>query len=419
MTFVRQRADQIPISNATKIQGDIVTVFTAMRTAWSDLRIKLTSALVVLLLTAAACSTMQASEQVTDNAQVQCDMVPIPSRIRGVVSAIAFKDDEYVQAGQLLATLEDENYRLRLAQLDAELATAKLSVIASSTQAHLTEVNARGGRSIIPSTVQVSEASLHTVTRERDQAQAAVDGVHTALEEARASHRRVLQMHQAGMVSEAAWESSSAKVKIEEAAYAGAQARLAAVMQSERAAKARLEESRRRGELTVNVEQPLIDKALTETELARANVAAAQAARDLVAMDLEHVKIYAAQSGVVSSRRVSTGQMIEAGQPLATLVTCPHSGWVVANFKETQVGRMRVGQQAKVTIDTYPGVEFKGVVVGMSGATGARFSLLPPENATGNFTRVVQRVPVRILLSSPPKDKPLRAGLSAIVTVHD
>jgi membrane fusion protein (multidrug efflux system) len=135
---------------------------------------------------------------------------------------------------------------------------------------------------------------------------------------------------------------------------------------------------------------------------------------ELARLQLSYTKVMASEDGLVTKLTVQPGQMIQIGQPLAELV--PDRTYVVANFKETQVGRMRPGQRARLRIDAFPGVEFEGKVESVGGGTGARFSLLPPDNASGNFVKVVQRVPVRIAWSKRP-DLPLQAGLSTDVTV--
>jgi membrane fusion protein (multidrug efflux system) len=156
--------------------------------------------------------------------------------------------------------------------------------------------------------------------------------------------------------------------------------------------------------------------ALANAELAHARVKAAQAAVDLAQLNLSWTSVKAPTAGKVSRLSARVGQMVQAGQALAQLV--PDKTYVVANFKETQVGDIRPGQKADISIDAYDGRTLHGVVESISGGTGARFALLPPDNASGNFVKVVERVPVRIAWVDRPADLPLRAGLSAFVTVH-
>jgi membrane fusion protein, multidrug efflux system len=156
--------------------------------------------------------------------------------------------------------------------------------------------------------------------------------------------------------------------------------------------------------------------ALANAELAAARVKSAQAALDLAKLQLSYTVVRAPRDGTASRLAARPGQIVQAGQVLGQLV--PKETYVVANFKETQTGAIRPGQPVEIRVDAYPGRTLEGRVESLSGGTGARFSLLPPDNASGNFVKVVERVPVRIAWVSPSADLPLRAGLSADVTVH-
>jgi len=147
-----------------------------------------------------------------------------------------------------------------------------------------------------------------------------------------------------------------------------------------------------------------------------AAVAAAQARLEAAEFDLSYATISAPVDGVVTRKSVEAGQIVSPGQGLMTVIPL-NDVWVTANFKETQLAKMRVGQPVEIEVDAYPGMKLHGTVQSFSGATGARFSLLPPENATGNFTKVVQRVPVRIKLDAVPEDRPLRPGMSVEAVV--
>ncbi len=156
--------------------------------------------------------------------------------------------------------------------------------------------------------------------------------------------------------------------------------------------------------------------ALAGVDLARARVRSAEAAADLAKLQLSYTVLRAPADGTVSRLQARAGQIVQPGQVCAQLV--PDRTYVVANFKETQTGRIRPGQRVEIDVDAYSGRKLEGKVESLSGGTGARFALLPPDNASGNFVKVVERVPVRIAWASPPANLALRAGLSANVTVH-
>ncbi len=162
--------------------------------------------------------------------------------------------------------------------------------------------------------------------------------------------------------------------------------------------------------------EPLVRQARARADAAQAEVATAQAARDLAAIDLSYTKIVAPSDGVVSKKTVNEGQAVGLGQAVVQVVT--NHTWVTANFKETQVGHMRTGQSVEFSVDAYPGMTFNGEVESLSGATGARFTLLAPDNATGNFTKVVQRLPVRVRIHDQPAGYALRPGMSVDLTVN-
>ncbi|HEY3449952.1 MAG TPA: HlyD family secretion protein [Myxococcales bacterium] len=192
------------------------------------------------------------------------------------------------------------------------------------------------------------------------------------------------------------------------------QAELAAAEEAARAAESGVEQAQGRLAQSSPAEAQ-IAIAQANARLAQARVAGAEAALNLARLQLSYTRVVAPGDGTVTELSAREGQLAQAGQPLASLV--PEATYVVANFKETQIGKMRPGQRATVKIDTYGHRRFEGRVESLSGGTGARFSVLPPENATGNFVKVVQRVPVRIAWVRPP-DVPLRAGLSTNITVY-
>jgi membrane fusion protein (multidrug efflux system) len=199
------------------------------------------------------------------------------------------------------------------------------------------------------------------------------------------------------------------------AALDSAKARLASQKANTSQAQSRIQEANARVTQTSNVDA-IVDQARSRARMARAQVMVSQAARDLAALDLSYTQITAPQDGVVSKKTIAVGQMVQPGQGIAQLVPT-RDLWITGNFKETQLQKMHTGQPAHLTVDAFEGMTLHGEVESFSAATGARFSLLPPDNATGNYTKVVQRVPVRIKLKDVPASVALRPGMSVDLVV--
>jgi membrane fusion protein (multidrug efflux system) len=271
--------------------------------------------------------------------------------------------------GQVARVLVQENQVVRSGQVVAQIDDADYAAKVREAEANLATAQAQASASVAQ--VTAAEAGLR---------RAGVDARKTALDLERAERLRAGEAiaPEALDNAKAAGDSSKAGVENAKAQYAAARA---------------------------------------QVNLAAAKVKSAQAALDLARLQLSYTKIAAPADGYVSKLTVHDGQLVSTGQPLFQFV--PLQTYVVANFKETQVGAMRPGQIADIEIDAYPGRKLEGLVDSLSGGTGARFSLIPPDNASGNFVKVVERVPVRIAWAKPPPSNVLlRAGLSAYVTVH-
>jgi len=281
----------------------------------------------------------------SDNAQVDGHIVPILPKVGGFVTEVRIDENQNVKAGDTLVVLDDRDYKVRLAQAEADLAVALAGV----------SNRARVGQ---------AEALV-------EQAQANALKAHADLE-------RVRPLALQEIVSKQQLDAVEATARAADAALAAAQAALLA---------------------------------------ADARVGAARAARDQAALNLSYTRVIAPSSGVVSKKTVELGQLVQAGQPLMSVVPL-EDVWVTANLKETEVADVQPGEPVDFTVDAYPGRHFTGHVQSLSPATGARFSLLPPDNATGNFTKVVQRVPVRVRPDKVDPAHPLRPGLSVVVTIQ-
>ena len=313
------------------------------------------------------------SHVTTDNAQVAAHQMPILPKVGGFVAEVKVVDNQPVSAGMLLASIDDRDYRTRLAQAEAELQMA------------LAAAGKEGGSGQAASQLAASRASAAAARSNIDQALANADKAQKDLERIRSLVAKKMVSPQALDAAEAAARAAMAQVK---------SARDMAISAGEQ-----------------------VSASGSALQSAMAKVDSARAARDLAAIQLADTRIAAPAAGVVGNKTVEPGQLVQVGQPLMSLVPLDDV-WVVANLKETDIAGVKLGNAVEIEIDAYPGERFAGQVESISPASGALFSLLPPDNATGNFTKVVQRIPVRIRLDrANDPAHPLRPGMSAFVTI--
>jgi membrane fusion protein (multidrug efflux system) len=270
-------------------------------------------------------------------------------------------------------------------------------------------------------TKAMADASLQTAwagaAGARDQtveAEAAFRAAKASLALAELDHDRAQKLFGNGTISKAEVDQRQTALALARANADASAARLEMLKSGVAQASSRVSEASARAKQSSDVES-LIAQAEARAKSAHAAVATAKAARELAALDLSYTKIVAPHDGVVSKKSIAEGQAISAGQTIVQLVT--PGVWITANFKETQIGQLHPGQKATFSVDAFPSVKLSGEIESFSGATGSRFTLLPPDNASGNFTKVVQRVPVRVRIANVPKGIVLIPGMSVDVTV--
>jgi membrane fusion protein, multidrug efflux system len=350
----------------------------------------------------------------TDDAQVAADMVPIATRVGGAVAHLHIHENQLVKRGDLLAEIDPADYDARVQQAEAELSIAKAQAAVADAQVQIVDATSKGGlatarAALTGSTAGVSSADAQVLASHADLARADAE-----LRKAEIDLQRAQTLRQANAVTQERLDGVQIAFDSARAAKAQAEAQVSLAEDARRGAQSRVGEARGRVSQSAPV-APQIAAARASSDLANARVRSSEAALALAKLQLGYTRIAAPADGFASKLTVHEGQLVSVGQPLIELV--PTSTYVIANFKETQVGSMHLGQPAEIEIDALPGRKFEGKVESLSGGTGASFSLLPADNATGNFVKVVQRVPVRIAWVNPPADISLRAGLSADVTV--
>jgi membrane fusion protein, multidrug efflux system len=360
-------------------------------------------------------SLLTANEEETDDAQVEADVVPIGSRISGQILKVPVEENQVVKKGDLLVVVDDADYAARVAQAQAELVTAQAQSAAADAQEQVVSATAKGGFTSASAAVSGSSMAVNAANAQVAAAKAALDRAKADARKADLDLARNKELRAANAVPQERFDNAQIAYDSAQATLAQAIANLSAAEDGRAGAVSRVAEAKGRLDQSTPIDAQ-IATAHANAELARARVKSAEAALTLAQNQLSYTKITAPEDGEVSKLSVHPGQLVAAGQPVAELV--PIRTYVVANYKETQTGRMRPGQRATITIDSFKGRKLEAVVESLSGGTGARFSMLPPDNATGNFVKVVQRVPVRLKWVNQPPDLALRAGLSADVTVN-
>ena len=339
--------------------------------------------------------------QSTDDAQIDGHISPISSRVSGTVLRVLHDENETVQAGTLLIELDPKDYQVAVDRARADLANAEASATAAHVDVPLTTTTSSGQ-------LAAADAAVKAADRDIQAAQAHVQESQANYNKASADLRRMEQLIAKDEVSHQQYDASVA-------AASSARATLDAASAAVSSAESRAIQARAQAAAAKTVpEQIRVTQA--RAGAASAEVQKYRAALEQAELNLQYTRIYAPVTGVLSKRNVEAGQVLQAGQPLFAIVDLDNL-WVTANFKETQLRNMRPGQKAAVQLDAN-GNTYSGVVESIGGATGSRFSVLPPENATGNYVKVVQRLPVRIRLDrGQDPGHILRPGMSVVPTV--
>jgi len=350
----------------------------------------------------------------TDNAQIDGEVVAVPARMGGVVTKILFAENQRVKTGDLLAELDAAPAQARLAEAEANVFAAQAQADAADATARVSETNAIGDKSVADASLITAAVGAASSSDQIKEAAAQLESSQSSLAQAQIDNQRAKSLLSTGAISQAESDRADTQLKVAQSSVDVARARLTSFKSSAAQAQSRVVEAKAKAKISNDVATQ-IQLAQARAKAAHAQVDTAKAARDLAALDLSYTKIVAPSDGIVSKKSINVGQMLSPGQSIVQLVT--DKLWVTGNFKETQVAKMRVGQSASVEVDAFGGVPIEGEVESFSGATGAKFTLLPPDNATGNFTKVVQRLPVRVRLHGLPPGLALRPGMSVDLTV--
>ena len=365
--------------------------------------LKYATPILVLLLAAAVTVTLTRdwnaweggrAEQVTDDAVVRGDLTPLSTKVAGIVRNVKVSDFQRVRSGDLLVELQDDDYQAQLAQASAAVEAAKAAI-----------ENNRRQRELQDSRIQRALAGIDQAKSQIAAASAGINAVQADVVRTRAERTR----------QEALLANQAATKQRVEGAVADEE-RFAAQAASREADLEQAKTALRSSEIAVETERRT--KAVLESQDRQllADLHAKEAALTVSQVNLGYTKIHAPADGTVGERQVRPGQLVSPGSQVLTFVA--ETKWIQANYRETQLTHMKVGDPADIRIDEYPGQVARGKVLEIAPASGSQFALLPPDNATGNYTKVVQRIPVKIAFDDSTLVAKLRPGLSVVATVR-
>jgi membrane fusion protein (multidrug efflux system) len=385
----------------------------------------------VLLVGAGIWFWARPGRESTDDAQVDARVTQIAARVPGTVARVAVNDNQLVETGTVLVELDPRDYQVAVDKARAELADAEATALAAQSTIPITSTTAASGVTTARGGIVQAQSGAVAAEKEIEAARARLVTAQARLREAEANAakaardvERLRGLLAKDEISQQQFDATAAAAEALKAGVDSARSQIAEAEAGIRVAESRLAQARA-GEDQAHAELQTAQTGPSQVAATRARASSAEArvmqARANLAqaeLNLQYATVKAPARGVVSKKGVNTGQVVQAGQPLLALVQIDDV-WVTANFKETQLKNMRPGQRATIDVDALGGREFRGKVDSLAGATGARFSLLPPENATGNFVKVVQRVPVKIVLE-PGQDPEhlLKPGMSVVATVY-
>jgi membrane fusion protein, multidrug efflux system len=387
--------------------------------------------LVLVIAAGAAWFYLTAGRESTDDAQLDARVSQVASRVGGTIARIAIDDNQLVEAGTVLVELDPRDYQVAVDKARAELADAEATALAAQSAVPITSTTAVSNVSSARGGIAQAQGAVSGADRELEAARARLTTMQARAREAEANATKAARDVERlrGLVAkdEVSQQQFEATVAAADAQKAGAESARSQVVEAEagiRVAESRLAQAHageqqahaemsaaQTGPSQVAATKARAQSASAHVQQARANLAQAE-------LNLQYTTLKAPARGIIAKRGLNVGQVVQAGQPLLAVVQADDV-WVTANFKETQLRDVRPGQRATIEVDAVGGREFKGKVDSIAGATGSRFSLLPPENATGNFVKVVQRIPVKIVLDSgqDPEHR-LRPGMSVVPTVY-
>jgi membrane fusion protein, multidrug efflux system len=361
--------------------------------------------------------------QSTDDAFVRADLTPLSTKVAGLVATVAVSDYQPVRVGDLLVQLRDDDFRAQVQQAEAAVRSGKDALVNNQRQKELQDARiaqADEGVHSAEADIAAAQAGIEASKSAVANAHNAIDATKADVERTRLERRRQEALFTAESATRQKLEQVVADEERFRAQLASRQDDLSAATAQLASRQADLTRARAHlGSAKAELEAQKRQRAVLDSQelLLHADLNSKRAALALARINLDYTRITAPENGIVSERKVRPGQLVSPGTQVISLVQ--RDVWVQANYKETQVRHMHAGETTTISVDAFPGVLLKGKVDQVAPASGSQFALLPPDNATGNFTKIVQRVPVKIVLDSGQATSArLRPGLSVIVRVR-
>jgi len=358
----------------------------------------------------------------TDDAQVDGDLYQVSSRVTGQVIKVYVEDNQTVKQGDAIAEIDPRDYQVALEQAQANLASAQAAAIQQTVNVPITNVNVTTSVDTTSSDVQGSTAAVDQARKQEQAAEARVAAAKANAVKSRLDVERYTPLVEKDVISKQQYDAAVATDASNQAAVLEAEANQIASQAQVTQSLQKLSQSRYQSAQSIKTGPDQVRAQQARANSAMADVKQSQAKVDQAVLNLGYTHITAPIGGIINKKNVQVGANVSIGQDLLTIIPLTNL-WVTANFKETQLGEMRPGQDVTIKVDALGGRKFHGTVTQIGGATGSRLSLFPPENATGNYVKVVQRIPVRIdftkdSLQNDNKDFALRPGMSVTPDVE-
>jgi membrane fusion protein (multidrug efflux system) len=403
----------MPNTTSTKLRGWIVAIVI----------LGIAIGLVAVLSSNWRAWASNAEEQKTDDAYLRADVTPLSTKAAGLVASVEVSDYQRVKAGQLLARLQDDDFRAQVAQAEAAVLAARAALVNNERQKELQDARVQQAQTGIASSeaqISAAEAGVKAANSSLANARSGLGATDAEVERASLERKRQEALVAAESATKQKLEQAVADDQRLQSQRSGRQAeidsanaQLASRQADLRRAQAQLDTSRAEVE-TQRRQRAVLD---SQEQSLQADLKAREASLDLAKTNLGYTRIVAPEDGIVGERKVRAGQLVSPGTQIVSLVQ--QKPWVQANYRETQLQNIRAGDPAEIRVDAFPGLVLKGRVEEVAPASGSQFALLPPDNATGNFTKVIQRVPVKIVLDDQQNGTDrLRPGLSVVVSIR-